>query len=283
MANSLHDLWLAFLTRNANDDSFIVGGVNRYALNDNLLAAAGSSGIDTMALPGGVQAAHSFYIQVNASSGISAGQVILEGSNDNANWATVPYVDGGAASAAFFTGAAVTIAASTTRFFEGPVTFRYLRLRISTAFAGGTVSATARLSAAPYSSGAYAAVQATASNLKAAATPTPATSGGNSIYSGSIGNTATQIKSSAGQVYGWEINNPNGSLVYVQFFDTAVGSVTPGSTAPKYSIGVPANSSKSGQWPHGIAHGTAIVAAVTTTRAGGTAPGSTVDLNVLYT
>lgn len=283
MANSLHDLWLAFLNRPTKTDQFITGGTGRSAANDNLLAASGSAAIDTMSVGNGVGDFQSFYVEVVASSGISAGAIVFEGSNDNANFTPMAYVDGAAASASTFTGATITVAASTFRFFQGPVTFRYFRVRISTAFVGGTVSATARLSTAPYPSGAVSVTQNSAGNLRAAATPTPSGSGGNSIYSGSIGNTATQVKSSAGQVYGWEIGNNNAAVSYVQFFNTAVGSVTVGTTPPIYSIEIPANSSKTAQWPHGVAHSTAIVVACTTTRAGNTAPGSTVDLNILYT
>lgn len=109
-----------------------------------------------------------------------------------------------------------------------------------------------------------------------------ATSGGFSVATGSITNTATSLKASAGQVYGWYIYNPNASAVYVQFFNTLVGSVTVGTTAPVYSIGIPATSGANVFNAIGIAHSTAIVIAITTTRAGSTAPGSSVDYNVFY-
>jgi len=293
MANSMRDKMLAFLglqptlatflARPPLDDYFVTGGTNRSALNDNVLAATGSGAIDTLALGNGSGSVHSFYVQVNGSSGISAGQIVFEGSNDNTTFTTLPYVDGASASAAFFTGAAVTIAASTSRFFQGPLTYRYFRVRISTAFAGGTVSATARLSTAPYPNGTTTVVQATALNLRTAATPTPAGSGGNSFYTSALTNTASAVKASAGQVYGWDFHNPNSAVAYVQFFNTAQGSVTVGTTTPVMSIGLPANSKGQAQWPHGLQFSTAITVAAATTRTGGTAPTSSVDVNVVYT
>lgn len=282
MANSLRDKLLAFLNRAPGDDYFITGGTARSTVNDNLLAGSGSAAIDTMALGNGFGSAHSFYIQVNGSSGISAGAVTIEGSNDNINFTAIPYFDGASSSAAW-TAAAVTVAASTSRFLWGATHFRYLRARISTAFSGGTVSAIARLSTAPLSNGAVTAQQNTAANLKTAAILTPQGSGGNSVYSGALSNAATQVKNGAGQVYGYDIHNPNAAIAYVQFFNSAVGSVIPGTTAPVYSIGIPANSRAVMEWPNGIQHTAAIVVAATTTRAGSTAPGSALDVNVIYT
>lgn len=113
-------------------------------------------------------------------------------------------------------------------------------------------------------------------------TQSPATSGGLLIGTGSIGNTATSLKGTAGQVYGWYFYNPNATVAYVQFFNTVSGSVTVGTTPPVYSLGIPATSGANVSLTSGIAHSTAIVIAITTTRAGGTSPGSTVDYNVFY-
>lgn len=114
------------------------------------------------------------------------------------------------------------------------------------------------------------------------ATLKPATSGGLSVATGSITATATAVKASAGQVYGWYFYNPNASVAYVQFFNTAAASVTLGTTAPVYSLGIPATSGANVMLETGIAHSTAIAIGVTTTRAGSTSPGSSVDYNIFY-
>lgn len=113
-------------------------------------------------------------------------------------------------------------------------------------------------------------------------TQIPATSGGLSIASGTIGNAATSIKGSAGQVYGWYFYNANATVAYVQFYNVASGSVTPGTTGPTFSIGIPATSGANVHFNSGILFGTAITIAITTTRSGGTSPGSTVDYNIFY-
>jgi len=110
----------------------------------------------------------------------------------------------------------------------------------------------------------------------------PATTGGFTTATGSIAATKTDIKGSAGQVYGWYFYNPNASVAYVQFFNAAAASVTLGTTAPVYSLGIPATSGANVMSDIGIPHSTAICIAVTTTRAGSTGPGSTVDYNIYY-
>lgn len=113
-------------------------------------------------------------------------------------------------------------------------------------------------------------------------TDVPATSGGWTPATGSIGATKTDIKTSAGQVGGWYIYNPNSSVAYVQFFNATAANVTLGTTAPYYSLPIPATSAANLEVGKGIAHSTAISIAVTTTRAGSTGPGSTVDYNIFY-
>ena len=107
---------------------------------------------------------------------------------------------------------------------------------------------------------------------------------GYSVATGSIGNTVTNIgtANTAGIVAGWYIYNPNNSVAYVQFFNLQASAVTLGTTAPVYSIGIPALSAANLMSPTGVAHSTAISIAVTTTRAGSTNVGSTVDYNIFY-
>lgn len=110
----------------------------------------------------------------------------------------------------------------------------------------------------------------------------PATSGGLTPASGTIGNAATTVKASAGQVYGWYFFNNNTTPSYVQFFNTTASVTTVGTSVPVYSLGVPANSGATAFAEPGIAHSAAIVVAITTTRAGATSPTNTVDYNVWY-
>lgn len=111
-----------------------------------------------------------------------------------------------------------------------------------------------------------------------------ANANGYSVATGTIGNTKTDIgtANTAGIVAGWYIYNPNNSVAYVQFFNLQASAVTLGSTAPFYSIGIPALSAANLISPTGITHSTAISIAVTTTRAGSTNVGSTVDYNIYY-
>lgn len=112
---------------------------------------------------------------------------------------------------------------------------------------------------------------------------TPTTAGSTTKFTLSIGNTATAIKASAGQLLLLDIFNANTAFVYVQLFDTAAGSVTPGTTAPLMSFGVPAGGGKVIALDSGIgSFATAITVCCTTTRTGGTNTGLPVDLNGCY-
>lgn len=109
---------------------------------------------------------------------------------------------------------------------------------------------------------------------------TPQTSGGCSTYSGSIGATATSIKSSPGQLYGVVIGNSNTTAVYVQLFDGT--SVTLGTTVPKLSFFIPAGGGLTRDFANGVQFSTGIMYACTTTRTGSTSPTNTVDVNFDY-
>lgn len=111
------------------------------------------------------------------------------------------------------------------------------------------------------------------------------TNGGWLVATGSIAATKTDIgtANTPGQVAGWYIYNPNATVAYVQFFNTQASGVTLGTTAPVYSLGIPATSGANvAPGMVGITHATAISIAVTTTRAGLTGTGSTVDYNIWY-
>lgn len=103
---------------------------------------------------------------------------------------------------------------------------------------------------------------------------------GMAVTAGSIGATLTAIKASPGRVYGWTFYNPNATAAYVQFFNAAPGAVTLGTTAPFMSVGLAPTQANLVSLPLGIRFSTAITIAVTTTRAGLTAPGATVDFDL---
>ena len=75
--------------------------------------------------------------------------LLFEASNDNINFVNVPMFDAAAATTAPVL--TVAQAAATTRYWVGPIQFRYFRARVSVAVAGGIVTAFTRLSMAPFS------------------------------------------------------------------------------------------------------------------------------------
>lgn len=123
--------------------------------------------------------------------------------------------------------------------------------------------------------------QTTAANLNATAVLAPATSGGLTIlYSAAPagGNSSYSVKGSAGQVYGWYMDNSlNGATTYVNFYNSS--SPTVGSSIAM-SISIPSGAATNIMWAQGVAFSTAIAISVTTTRIGTTAPGSAVNINI---
>ncbi len=120
-------------------------------------------------------------------------------------------------------------------------------------------------------------------------TETPATSGGVSHYSANVttagsgaGVGGVAVDASPGQVYDYQIYNGNATVCYIQFFDQTQALTNLGTTVPKRSIGIPANGGANLALPNGWPFATAITIGATTTRAGSTACGSGLDINIGY-
>ena len=129
----------------SQQDLFIPGQSGQSALNNNImLAVAGVGPVNAVASTGVTY--RSFYCQVVGSSGISAGQIIFEGSSDNVNWLPILVYDETGTS----TQSAISIAANAKKQFSGKLGYNYIRARISTGFTGGTVTATTKLSLTDY-------------------------------------------------------------------------------------------------------------------------------------
>lgn len=136
-------------------------------LNKDLLTGTTSGWYDAATF-------HSCGIQIVGSAGITAGAVFFEQTND-----TTVAAAGNIWPVEEMTGltptpniAAITIAAATTRFFAGPVIARYVRVRVSTAFATANVQAIGVFSQLPYVRPVQTVHQATAGNLNATVTAT---------------------------------------------------------------------------------------------------------------
>jgi hypothetical protein len=95
--------------------------------------------------------------------------------------------------------------------------------------------------------------------------------------------TAQAIKGTAGVLYGYFIYNPNTSAVYVQFYNTASGSVTVGTTNPLFMLTIPPTAAAN-LWmqPGGITFGTAMSWAATSTAGGNGAPSTALDAVAWY-
>lgn len=104
---------------------------------------------------------------------------------------------------------------------------------------------------------------------KVITTPQPHTTGGLSIFrSLDLDESEEDVKTSAGQVYGWWIYNAATTVRYVKFYNAAAADVTVGSSTPVLTLPIPAATSggvaANMLGAHGIAFSTAICVACTT-------------------
>jgi len=144
----------------APNDVTVTGPATQSAINTDLLTGTVSGWYDAANF-------HAVAIQIIASAGISAGAVIFEQTNDTtlaASGSTLPAQEPSVVASSSLL-AAVTIAASTTRLFIAPITARYVRCRISTAFVGGTVQAVSVFSQSALALTQVQALNPTAANL----------------------------------------------------------------------------------------------------------------------
>ena len=123
-------------------------------------------------------------------------------------------------------------------------------------------------------------------NTIGAVAQAPATSGGYSIYRDlDADETGVNIKSSAGQVFGWYIHNADSENIhYLKLYNKAAAP-TVGTDTPVLTIPIPAGAAANVEFLGGIAFGTGIGIGVTTGLADNDtgAPGSNeVQVNIFY-
>lgn len=117
---------------------------------------------------------------------------------------------------------------------------------------------------------------------------TAATGGASTINSTSsdggtaLTNSAQAIKASAGSLVGYFIYNANSQVAYVQFYNTAQGSVTVGTTNPLFMLAIPPSSAANLWMVGGIAFGTAMSWAATSTAGGNGALSTSLDAVCWY-
>lgn len=259
----------------------VAGPTAQSAINVDLLTGNVNGWYDARAFQSGT-------VQIIASAGISAGQIFFEQTNDNTSSTGIPLL----ATEVNVTNAnpqnaAFAIAASANRMFRFGINGAYIRVRISTAFVGGTVRAIGFFSDFPESSPIVNVQQATAANLNTTVSGTvTANIGTGSLAAGTnaIGDVGLQVranatgaaskyhlvsgattnannvKASAGRLLGWRIANTNAAFRYVKLHNTA-GTPTAGAAVVE-TIAVPPNSVAVGNIPQGSGFATGI--AITT-------------------
>lgn len=111
----------------------------------------------------------------------------------------------------------------------------------------------------------------------------PATTGGCSSAVSQALTTTINVKSTAGQLYGYMVSNTNAAVVYLMYYNTTTTPGTIGSTTNLLmEIGIPAGSAANVSFDNGIAFSSGIAVAVATTATGNTAPGTGLTITTIY-
>jgi hypothetical protein len=235
-------------------DVTVTGPAAQSALNNDLLTGNANGWLDASAYQSGS-------IQIIGGAGITAGQVIFEQTNDTTLApAGVPLRAVEISSVALNPNvAAIAIAASTARLFKIVISARFIRVRISTAFTGGTVQAVAVLSQRPTSFSTINVQQAAAANLLTSASISAIAAGITAIGDVGVQYRATATgalsrshlvaaasanptvaKAAAGRLISYRISNTTASWRYVKLHNQATAP-TAGAGVVE-TIGVPPNS-----------------------------------------
>jgi hypothetical protein len=261
----------------SNDVTFDASAAAGYnVLNTDLLTGVVSGWYDARAF-------HSASFHIIGLTGISAGQIIFEQTNDTANNGVVlPVIEDPGLNANPLT-AAFAVAASASRMFTAPITAAYVRVRISTAFTGGNVRCVATFSELPWAAMRINIQQAVAANFASTVSGTvTANIGTGSLAAGTnaIGDVgqqyranasgasttakivsaattnATNLKASAGRIIGWQLSNTTASWQFVKIHNQTTAP-TPGASV-FFTIAIPPNGKSECSFEGGIGMGTGI-------------------------
>jgi hypothetical protein len=125
-------------------------------------------------------------------------------------------------------------------------------------------------------------VQGVASMTPLLVTNTPSTSGGDSTNVQQALTTSAQVKSSAGQVMGYAISNPNAATTWFFYYNTTSAPTIGSTTNLIFEVGIPAGGTANVEWANGIPASSGIYVAVATTATGNTAPGTGLTITTMY-
>lgn len=235
------------------NDTTITGAVGQTALNSNILLPTTGNGWLDMVND------RSILVQIVTSAGISAGVVMFEGNNDGSNNVSAVQMYDVNTISTKIPVTSLTLAASTNRFFFANIPFRYFRIRISTAVAGGTVQAFSNQMGSIYplqdnlvrlGDGTNNVTVKAASVAPAVTDPALVSSispnlPAPTMYSvlSAASNNAANIKNSAGRVYSMTLYNASTSIRYVRLYNTNTAP-TMGTTTPYIVVAVQPSTSK---------------------------------------
>lgn len=191
-------------------------------------------------------------------TGTWVGTVAWQGSNDNVNWVAVSAPSVGATGSPFVT------SASANGMWLIPVSFRFLRLRL-TAYTSGTVFADAFAYYDDRTIGQISGSIPLSSAASILQVPSATAGGFNTTHHlvSAATTNATSVKASGGTIGLIAVSNKNAAPVYFKLYNKA-SAPTVGTDTPVMTILVPTNSTVTVPHPTGLRLATGIAFALTT-------------------
>lgn len=179
---------------------------------------------------------NSFNLQI---TGTFSATLVVEESNDNANWAQVFVTDSTSTPA---TGYASSLTSAKTHSY-GQIRAKYIRVRCSTFASNTSGIVTFVLRAGPHIPDYVSVAIATANPIfytSPAATPPTAGIGSTAFLKSAASTNATSVKASAGNIYGLFVTNNSAAVKYLKLYNKA-SAPTVGTDTPVAVIGIAAN------------------------------------------
>jgi hypothetical protein len=207
-------------------------------------------------------------VSVQIVSQYSSSTVTPQCSNDNSTWTGLPLSQAGAP-----LGVNISSTSSTGIFYTSLLCL-YFRLNITGTYTSGTFSATLAFFAQASSANVQSfsntgqvggsSVVSTATGVQAVGVQGATSGGGTPFHLVSANTTnSTNVKASAGQLYGYTLSNANAAVRYVKFYNKATAP-TCGTDTPVLTVLVPAGASVSRSFPVGAVYGSGIGLCATT-------------------
>jgi len=220
-----------------NRDVFITGAATATLGNNIFNSVASANNINVLTQSVGVTY-RSFSTQIIGNSGITAGEIVFEHSNNGVNFVPLNVYNQATRT---YTNTPITISANTNNYFSGTADFIFIRCKISTAFVGGTVQTITKLLTTEFNS-TVALPLTTGNGLVTTNTERVVIANRVELMGGSISSTADYVPFPGQRIRSLVFTNTTISTVFLQIHNKTSSLITGDIPLNGLIFRIPANS-----------------------------------------